>query len=58
MRKDSRASFKVRNGSYKWLHLQVCQHLLPGEIYRQVAREFFTYPLKKKETRIRHKCCG
>jgi asparagine synthase (glutamine-hydrolysing) len=33
------ASFKVRNGSYKWLHLHVCQNLLPAEIYRQVTRD-------------------
>ena len=25
------ANFKVRNGSQKWLHRQVCQDLLPKE---------------------------
>jgi len=43
------ASFKVRNGSYKWLHLQVCQHLLPGEIYRQVARDSSRTRLRRRK---------
>jgi asparagine synthase (glutamine-hydrolysing) len=34
------ASFKVRNGSRKWLHRQVCQQSLPQEIMRRKKRGF------------------
>jgi asparagine synthase (glutamine-hydrolysing) len=34
------ASFKVRNGSQKWLHRQVCQNLLPKTILRRKKRGF------------------
>jgi asparagine synthase (glutamine-hydrolysing) len=34
------ASFKVRNGSQKWLHRQVCQKFLPQSILRRKKRGF------------------
>jgi asparagine synthase (glutamine-hydrolysing) len=34
------ANFKVRNGSGKWLHRQVCQSLLPAKILRRKKRGF------------------
>jgi asparagine synthase (glutamine-hydrolysing) len=34
------ASFKVRNGSGKWLHRQVCQSFLPAKILRRKKRGF------------------
>lgn len=34
------ANFKVRNGSQKWLHRQVCQTLLPTTILRRKKRGF------------------
>jgi asparagine synthase (glutamine-hydrolysing) len=34
------ANFKVRNGSQKWLHRQVCQQLLPKAILRRKKRGF------------------
>jgi asparagine synthase (glutamine-hydrolysing) len=34
------ASFKVRNGSRKWLHRQVCQEFLPREILKRKKRGF------------------
>ena len=34
------ATFKVRNGSRKWLHRQVCRTLLPKEILRRKKRGF------------------
>jgi asparagine synthase (glutamine-hydrolysing) len=34
------ASFKVRNGSQKWLHRQVCQGILPKTILRRKKRGF------------------
>lgn len=34
------AKFKVRNGSQKWLHRQVCQDLLPQTILRRKKRGF------------------
>jgi len=34
------ANFKVRNGSRKWLHRQVCQNLLPAKILRRKKRGF------------------
>lgn len=34
------ASFKVRNGSRKWLHRQVCRTLLPDSIVRRRKRGF------------------
>jgi asparagine synthase (glutamine-hydrolysing) len=34
------ANFKVRNGSQKWLHRQVCQTLLPKKILRRKKRGF------------------
>src|SRR5215470_9840181 len=34
------ADFKVRNGSRKWLHRQVCQSLLPSSILRRKKRGF------------------
>jgi asparagine synthase (glutamine-hydrolysing) len=34
------ASFKVRNGSRKWLHRQVCHEFLPKEILRRKKRGF------------------
>ena len=34
------AKFKVRNGSQKWLHRQVCQDLLPPTILRRKKRGF------------------
>jgi len=34
------ASFKVRNGSRKWLHRQVCKTLLPAKILRRKKRGF------------------
>jgi asparagine synthase (glutamine-hydrolysing) len=34
------ASFKVRNGSQKWLHRQVCQGILPRTILRRKKRGF------------------
>jgi asparagine synthase (glutamine-hydrolysing) len=36
------ANFKVRNGSQKWLHRQVCQNLLPAKILRRKKRGFAT----------------
>jgi asparagine synthase (glutamine-hydrolysing) len=34
------ATFKVRNGSQKWLHRQVCQSLLPRTIIKRKKRGF------------------
>jgi len=34
------ATFKVRNGSRKWLHRQVCQTFLPAKILRRKKRGF------------------
>jgi asparagine synthase (glutamine-hydrolysing) len=34
------ASFKVRNGSRKWLHRRVCRTCLPGSILRRPKRGF------------------
>jgi asparagine synthase (glutamine-hydrolysing) len=34
------ARFKVRNGSRKWLHRQVCRKYLPGSILRRPKRGF------------------
>ena len=34
------ANFKVRNGSQKWLHRQVCQDLLPQTILKRKKRGF------------------
>ena len=34
------AHFKVRNGSQKWLHRQVCQTYLPREILKRTKRGF------------------
>lgn len=34
------ASLKVRNGSRKWLHRQVCRTLLPGEVVSRKKRGF------------------
>ena len=34
------ASFKIRNGSQKWLHRRVCQDLLPKTILRRKKRGF------------------
>jgi len=34
------ANFKVRNGSRKWLHRQVCRTYLPGSIVRRPKRGF------------------
>jgi asparagine synthase (glutamine-hydrolysing) len=34
------ASFKVRNGSQKWLHRKVCQELLPTSILKRKKRGF------------------
>jgi len=34
------ANFKVRDGSRKWLHRQVCQNLLPAKILRRKKRGF------------------
>lgn len=34
------AKFKVRNGSRKWLHRQVCKSFLPGEILKRPKRGF------------------
>jgi len=34
------ASFKVRNGSRKWLHRKVCQSFLPAKILRRKKRGF------------------
>ncbi len=34
------ASYKVRNGSGKWIHRQVCRQFLPGEILRRKKRGF------------------
>ena len=36
------ANLKVRNGSQKWLHRQVCQNLLPAKILRRKKRGFAT----------------
>ncbi len=36
------ANVKVRNGSQKWLHRQVCQNLLPAKILRRKKRGFAT----------------
>ncbi len=36
------AHFKVRNGTQKWLHRQVCQNFLPKEILRRKKRGFAT----------------
>jgi asparagine synthase (glutamine-hydrolysing) len=33
-------AFKVRTGSRKWLHRQVCKEFLPGDIYRRPKRGF------------------
>ena len=32
--------FKIRNGSRKWLHRQVCKKFLPSKIYRRPKRGF------------------
>ena len=34
------ANFKVRNGTRKWLHRQVCQRYLPRQIFRRKKRGF------------------
>src|SRR4030095_14522736 len=34
------ASFKVRNGTRKWLHRKVCQKFLPDELLRRKKRGF------------------
>ena len=34
------ASFKVRNGTRKWIHRQVCKRFLPAEILRRKKRGF------------------
>jgi asparagine synthase (glutamine-hydrolysing) len=34
------ASFKIRNGSQKWLHRRVCEELLPKSILRRKKRGF------------------
>jgi asparagine synthase (glutamine-hydrolysing) len=34
------ANYKVRNGSRKWLHKQVCQNLLPATILKRKKRGF------------------
>ena len=34
------ATFKVRNGTGKWLHRQVCQDMLPKNILRRKKRGF------------------
>ena len=34
------ANLKVRNGSRKWLHRQVCQNYLPGSILKRTKRGF------------------
>src|SRR6267378_3555766 len=34
------ASFKIRNGTRKWLHRQVCQNYLPSRILRRKKRGF------------------
>jgi asparagine synthase (glutamine-hydrolysing) len=34
------ASFKVRNGSRKWLHRKVCQSFLPAKVLRRKKRGF------------------
>ena len=34
------ANLKVRNGSRKWLHRQVCQELLPAAILKRKKRGF------------------
>jgi asparagine synthase (glutamine-hydrolysing) len=34
------ARFKVRNGSQKWLHRQVCQRLIPREVLKRKKRGF------------------
>jgi len=34
------ANFKVRNGSQKWLHRQVCQTLLPSAVSKRKKRGF------------------
>jgi len=34
------ANFKVRNGSRKWLHRQVCDSLLPSTILKRKKRGF------------------
>src|SRR4029077_15727141 len=34
------ASFKIRNGTRKWLHLQVCQAYLPPRILKGKKRGF------------------
>ncbi len=34
------ANFKVRNGSRKWLHRQVCQNYLPDSILKRPKRGF------------------
>ena len=34
------ASFKIRNGSRKWLHRQVCQSYLPARILKRKKRGF------------------
>jgi asparagine synthase (glutamine-hydrolysing) len=34
------ANFKVRNGSRKWLHRQVCQSLIPATILKRKKRGF------------------
>ena len=34
------ASFKIRNGSRKWLHRRVCENFLPPQIMRRKKRGF------------------
>jgi asparagine synthase (glutamine-hydrolysing) len=34
------ASFKIRNGSRKWLHRQICKSFLPKEVIRRKKRGF------------------
>lgn len=36
------AHFKVRNGTRKWLHRQICQDFLPKEILKRKKRGFAT----------------
>jgi asparagine synthase (glutamine-hydrolysing) len=36
------ANYKVRNGSRKWLHRQVCQNFLPAKILKRKKRGFAT----------------
>jgi asparagine synthase (glutamine-hydrolysing) len=42
-----KASFKVRNGSKKWLHRRVCQDFLPARILKRKKRGFATNVVDK-----------